>query len=207
MVLFLFLLALPGNSRAQDASAGTPAQKLIIAGLPNSACITHTLCRGGQPRREGYAELKKLGIEIVVDFRTENGEIKNEQGHVESLGMRFVSLPWSSWHDPRRDEIISFFSLLRENPGKKIFVHCEYGADRTGLMIALYRVVTEHWTPDQAVAEMKMFNFHSFLYSHLAKYVRGFPAYLTTDPSLASMITSPRPPAPGTTHPSSELNQ
>ena len=86
-----------------------------------------TLYRGAQPKREGYAELKKLGIEIVIDFRTEDDEIHTEQGHVESLGMRFVNLPWSSWHNPRRDEIISFFSLLRENPGKKIFVHCEFG--------------------------------------------------------------------------------
>jgi len=195
------------NSPAPTAPEKAPAVKLAIAGLPNSACITPTLCRGAQPKREGYTELKKLGIEIVLDFRNEKDEIQTEQSHVESLGMRFVSLPWSSWHNPRREEVILFFSLLRENLGKKIFVHCEFGSDRTGLMIALYRLVIDHWTPDQAVEEMKAFNYHTLLYSHLARYVRAFPARLTGDPELAFLISGPTQPAAGTKQSSTEHNQ
>jgi tyrosine-protein phosphatase SIW14 len=195
------------NSPAPTAPEGVPAVKLTIASLPNSACITPTLCRGAQPKREGYTELKKLGIEIVLDFRNENDEIQTEQSHVESLGMRFVSLPWSSWHNPRRDEVISFFSLLRENLGKKIFVHCEFGSDRTGLMIALYRLVIDHWTPDQAVEEMRAFNYHALLYSHLARYVRAFPARLSGDPELAFLISAPTQPPASAKQPSTEHNQ
>jgi len=211
LVLSSTLFSAPRNRasahpQAQTAPERSASQTLTIPSLPNSACVTPTLYRGAQPKREGYAELKKLGIEIVIDFRTEDDEIHTEQDHVESLGMRFVSLPWSSWHNPRRDEIISFFSLLRENAGKKIFVHCEFGSDRTGLMIALYRLVSDRWTPDQAMEEMKAFHYHSFLYSHLGKYVRAFPAYLTTDPGLASLISSPMRPTAATTQPSSEYN-
>ncbi len=199
----------PGSASSHETAApeGAPAVKLTIASLPNSACITPTLCRGAQPKREGYTELKKLGIEIVLDFRNENDEIQTEQSHVESLGMRFVSLPWSSWHDPRREEVISFFSLLRENLGKKIFVHCEFGSDRTGLMIALYRLVVDHWTPDQAVEEMRAFNYHALLYSHLARYVRAFPARLTGDPELAFLISAPTQPPASAKQPSTEHNQ
>lgn len=185
--------AIPADLRAQGASLGALARKLEIPSLPNAACITPTLYRGAQPGREGYAELKKLGIEIVVNFRSDKDEVQTEQRHVESLGVRFISLPWSSWRDPQRDEIISFFSVLRENPGRKVFAHCEYGADRTGLMIALYRLVEERWTPKAAVAEMKAFNYHYILYSHLAKFVVGFPAFLAADPSFASIINTPEP--------------
>jgi hypothetical protein len=103
---------------------------------------------------------------------------------VQAAGMRFVSIPWSAHSNPTRAQVMSFFSVLRDNPQNKVFVHCEAGADRTGTMIALYRVGRDHWTPQQAVAEMKMFHFHSLYFPHLARYVDLFPAALQADPSL-----------------------
>jgi tyrosine-protein phosphatase SIW14 len=161
-----------------------PPQRISISSLPNAAEVTPNLYRGAQPDPSGYAQLKNLGIEVVVDFREEKSEVKDEQARVSAAGMRFVSIPWSPLNNPTRAQIISFFSVLRDNPQKKIFVHCEAGSDRTGVMIALYRIELDHWTTEQALAEMKLFRFHNVLYAHLARYVRAFPAAVIADPAL-----------------------
>jgi len=190
------------SSPAQIGPTGAPAKTISIPGVPNAGSVTSTLFRGAQPEGAGYAGLQKLGINVVVDFRPENGVANSERKAVESLGMRFVSLPWNAVALPTRDELLSFFTLLRDNPDKKVFIHCEYGRDRTGVMIALYRIAVDRWTPEQAIGEMKEFHYHSWIYPHLARYVRAFPATLAADPSLAITVLRPRP-SPAAAQPSS----
>jgi tyrosine-protein phosphatase SIW14 len=184
------------STSAQIAPIGAPAAVMVIQGVPNAGNINGTLFRGAQPHDSAYADLQKLGMSIVVDLRGESGEVSAEKKSVESLGMKFVNLPWNGAGLPSRDELLTFFTLLRDNPDQKIFLHCQYGADRTGVMIALYRIAVDHWTPEQAIAEMHEFHYHSFTLPHLAKYVKAFPAALAADPSLAGAVPAARPAAP-----------
>jgi tyrosine-protein phosphatase SIW14 len=186
------------STNAQISPIGARATSITISGVPNAGSVTGTLFRGAQPTGNAFADLQKLGMNIVVDFRGEGGEVSAEKKSVESLGMKFVSLPWNGGSIPTRDEILTFFTLLRDNPDQKVFIHCEYGADRTGVMIALYRIAVDHWTPEQAISEMKDFHYHSFMLPHLAKYVKAFPAALAADPSLASAVPGARPSPPVT---------
>ena len=184
------------STAAQIAPMGARATSMAIQGVPNAGNVNGTLYRGAQPHDSSYADLQKLGMGIVVDLRGESGEVSAEKKAVESLGMKFVNLPWSGAGLPSRDELLTFFTLLRDNPDQKIFLHCQYGADRTGVMIALYRIAVDHWTPDQAIAEMKDFHYHSFMLPHLAKYVKAFPAALAADPSFAGAVPAARPSGP-----------
>jgi tyrosine-protein phosphatase SIW14 len=195
---FLSVLALifAVPTHAQIAPVGARSTSITIQGVPNAGSVTGTLFRGAQPKDSAYADLQKLGMNIVVDFRGESGEVSAEKKSVESLGMKFVDLPWNGAGQPSRDQLLTFFTLLRDNPDQKVFIHCQYGADRTGVMIALYRIAVDHWTAEQAISEMKDFHYHSFMLPHLAKYVRAFPAALAADPSLAEAIPGARPSAP-----------
>jgi protein tyrosine phosphatase (PTP) superfamily phosphohydrolase (DUF442 family) len=184
------------GASAQIAPIGARATSITIQGVPNAGSVTGNLFRGAQPNYSAYAGLQKLGMDIVVDLRYESSEISSEKKAVEAAGMQFVNLPWSGTGLPSREQLLTFFTLLRDNPDKKIFLHCQYGADRTGVMIALYRIAVDHWTPEQAIAEMKDFHYHSFMLPHLAKYVRAFPATLAGDPSLAGSVPGPRPSPP-----------
>jgi tyrosine-protein phosphatase SIW14 len=184
------------STSAQIEPIGARATSITIPGVPNAGSITPELFRGAQPNDSAFAGLQKLGMNIVVDLRGEGGEVNAEKKSVEALGMKFVSLPWNGSGLPSRDELLTFFTLLRENPDQKIFLHCQYGADRTGVMIALYRIAVDHWTPEQAISEMKEFHYHSFTLPHLAKYVKAFPAALAADPSLAGAVPGARPEAP-----------
>ena len=79
--------------------------------------------------------LAKMGIDIIVDV----GSDKRERQEATRLGMQYVSIPWHCYH--KRDEVFArFLRLVRENPDKKVFVHCRFGDDRTGMMVAAFRI-------------------------------------------------------------------
>ncbi len=186
-----FAFVLSTTSARQAPLPADSAEKINLQGIANAARVNSMLYRGAQPRLEALPELKKLGIGVIVDFRDDANSIEWEKKGVESQGMTFVSIPWSASKNPSREKVAAFFSTLNDNTGKKIFVHCERGADRTGTMIALYRIAYDHWTPDQAVAEMNAFHYWNHLFPNLERYVEAFPTTLANDPSLAGQTVPP----------------
>ena len=170
----------------------TPAQPVPRPGLRNFAIVSDHLYRGGQPLDAGFTELKKLGVDIVVNMRDEPAEIARERALVEAQGMRYVSIPWRGKENPKTEQVAQFLKVVRENPDRKVFVHCERGAERTGLMVACYRMSSEGWTPEKALAEMEKFGFRGLRFGHLKRFVREFPALLLRDPSLKNVAQDRR---------------
>ncbi len=179
LVAAMLLTAAGVHHAAQQA---TPPGPSSLAGVPNFGRVSATLYRGGQPSDEGLLALKKSGVEIVVNFRNEPDRIEKERHEVEALGLRYVSIPWSSWHAPSNQQVAEFLELLRANPQKKTFVHCHHGSDRTGVMVAAYRIAFDNWTPAAAIEEMNAYHFHRFWMSHLKHYIEGFPQQLARNP-------------------------
>jgi tyrosine-protein phosphatase SIW14 len=177
------------NGPAQPAitrvSFGAPAEKLKLAGVHNAAKVSDALLRGAQPSAEGLAELKTLGVTTIVDLRGNSGK-GWERAQAESLGMRFINIPVHGWSPPGNVQVAQFLRLFQD-PAQRIFVHCHYGEDRTGVMVAAYRISQQNWTADQAVAEMYSFGFHYYLYPAMKSYVRKFPAMYVADPVFASL--------------------
>lgn len=197
---FLVILPLAPCAPAQSAvnAAATPAakpvygQKLKLAGLPNAGKIDDVLYRGAQPHKEGFAELKKLGIGTIVDLRAEDHDkILWEQQQAEALGIRFVRIPVDGWSAPSSEQVAQFLVLFREPSSGKVFVHCHYGHDRTGVFVAAYRIALKNWTADQAIQEMNFFGFSNFWHPVMKSYVRDFPALLKSSPDLAKFADKP----------------
>ena len=175
-----------------DAPVSTPTKEhslgrsLTIAGVPNAGEVTPTLYRGGQPTPRGFKALAKMGINIVVDLR---GSRQGESEQVTKLGMQYVSIPWHCPF-PKDDAFARFLILLRQNPGKKVFVHCRLGDDRTGMTIAAYRMAEENWTAMQAKQEMEAFGFtlpHHFICPSLSSYEETFPQRFRSNPAFDSL--------------------
>lgn len=175
---------LPSQTELASGSADlrrNAAPDRELKGVPNFAEVTPYLYRGGQPTAEGLQALAATGINIVIDSR---GFDQREQAEVTRLGMRYIAIPW---HCPfPKDEVFaSFLAVLRDNPRRKIFVHCRLGDDRSGMMIASYRMADEGWTSAQAMDEMKAGGFtlsHHFICPGLAHYEKEFPHRFATDP-------------------------
>jgi len=191
--LFLFLPLRIFAQTAAPASAPslTPrafGQKLQIAGVHNAGKITDFLYRGAQPKEAGLSELKLLGVTTIVDLRGEDQEkVTWERNRAESLGMRFVHIPVSGWSPPTDEQVVQFLSLFRGEPGQRIFVHCRFGDDRTGVLVATYRMAFEKWSAEQAMKEMYFFGFNGFWHPAMKSFVRDFPARLNSSPALASL--------------------
>lgn len=161
-------------------------EKLKLEGLPNAGKIDETLYRGAQPRKEGFAQLKKLGITTIVDLRGEDPrKIAWERKQAEDLGIRFVSIPVGGWSPPSNEQVAQFLSLFGNGNTGKVFVHCHYGDDRTGVFVATYRMARDGWSAEQAVKEMYFFGFNGFWHPAMKSYVRKFPTSLESAPALA----------------------
>jgi tyrosine-protein phosphatase SIW14 len=195
---FLFVLLFSFHSRSvpfretlHDSSFSSPAiaQKISIPGISNAGKVSEALFRGAQPDLSRLDELEKLGITTIVDLRRESHHLREqEQLRAESLGMHFLSIPVGGFSTPTSAQLAEFFTLLRETPPQKIFVHCEFGEDRTGVFIASYRVAFEQWTPDQAVAEMLRFGFNRRWHPSMATFIQALPDRLRSDAALKSAL-------------------
>ena len=198
---FLFLLAVlsfapaPIRCLAQSPPLASPtpafAEKISLDGIHDAGKVSDQLFRGAQPTLSSLAQLKTLGITTIVDLRRESPHTReNERHRAESLGLRFVHIPVGGFSTPSSAQLAQFFSLLRETPPQKIFVHCEFGEDRTGVFIASYRIAFQHWSAGQALAEMYAFGFHGHWHPNMAAFVRALPARLQSDPTLKAALSA-----------------
>ena len=169
------------KQETQSPKVRAIGRRLKEKGVTNFGEVTPQLYRGGLLKGDGLQALKRLGVNVVVDTHAHD---KNEEKEVEALGMKYVAIPWHCpW--PKDEVFAKFLKVLHENQGKKVFVHCRLGDDRTGMMVAAYRMAEEGWTPGEAMTEMKSFGFsrsHHLICPSLARYEKEFPARLKNDP-------------------------
>jgi protein tyrosine/serine phosphatase len=131
-------------------------------------------------------ELKHLGVTTIVDLRGEDPKRReSEQREAEKLGMRFVNIPVSGWDPPSNEQVAQFLALFRNTPKEKIFVHCRFGDDRTGVFVAAYRMAYEGWPATQAMNEMYFFGFNGLWHPSMKAFIRDFPERLKSAPALA----------------------
>lgn len=163
------------------------AEKSRRENLPNFGEATPALYRGAQPSKAGFEMLAKMGVNMVVDLR---GDRDSERKIVTGLGMEYVPLPWECSF-PQDKTFADFLTLLRKNRGKKVFVHCRLGDDRTSMMIASYRMAEEGWSAERAEKEMEKYGF-SFLHRRLIcfgllSYEEHFPERFRRSPAFREL--------------------
>jgi protein tyrosine phosphatase (PTP) superfamily phosphohydrolase (DUF442 family) len=160
-----------GNNRRQ---AGTVydqnkwAKSIELPGLPNFYKVSKDLYRGAQPTAEGMKQLEKLGIKTVINLRamhSDGDEIKGTALAYEHINMTTLNI--------EDKHVIHFLQIVTDPNRTPAFVHCQHGADRTGTMCAVYRIIIQGWSKDEAIKEMTKggFGYHS-IWQNLPKYVR-----------------------------------
>lgn len=151
---------LPGNVRVSERLFGLP-------GLANVGQVAPGIIRGAQPMADGYATLKAMGINTVVNLRKHHGERKA----VETAGMRYVAIPMSYWWVVEPALVRKALSVLADPANQPVFIHCSTGLDRTGVVVAVYRMEVDGWSREEALQEMEAFGFHD-IWFELKKTVR-----------------------------------
>jgi protein tyrosine/serine phosphatase len=116
--------------------------------------------RGGQPEQRDYADLASIGVRTVIDL-THDGR-SDERGLVERAGMKFYRIPLTTSERPSHAAVTQFLKLVNDSANWPVFVHCQGGRHRTGVMTAVYRMSQNGWTADLAYQEMKRYHFEGF---------------------------------------------
>ena len=125
------------------------ATKMEAPPLSNFYRVTPELYRGAQPDAAGMKKLKELGIKTIVNLRLAHGD-KDEIG---TLGIDSVHIRVDAFK-PEMDDLVEFLLVATDPNRTPVFVHCQRGTDRTGLAVAVYRIVVCGWTKTQALDEM-----------------------------------------------------
>jgi len=147
----------------------------VAAGVPNFHQVNERIYRGAQPSGQGWNSLAKLGIKTVIDLRPEREHsCKAEKLAVEAAGMHYVNVQLSGVHAPSDKQISKMLALV-DDSASPIFVHCRRGADRTGTVIACYRITHDGWSNRRALREATSYGMSWFEFG-MQRYVLAFHA-------------------------------
>ena len=134
----------------------SPVDKIDAPGVGNFHQVDDHIYRGAQPTYAGFKSLAKLGIRTVIDLR-EGAEVRDkEKKAVENAGMHYVHVPFARFNAPTDQQIATVFNVLNDPSAWPVFVHCKRGADRTGTVIACYRIAHDRWDNEKALTEAKL---------------------------------------------------
>ena len=127
--------------------------------ISNFGQMDERFYRGARPGKNDYQALAALGIKTVIDLTDNSREY--EQPAVEAAGLRYVNIPIVDKSYPSTAQVNAFLKVVDDPSTGKFFVHCAGGRHRTGLMGAVYRFNHDHWSFDQAYAEMLQYDFYT----------------------------------------------
>ena len=177
----IVLLAIPGFG-AQAESVGAPrptdwANPIVgVPGLKNLYRVTPTLYRSAQPQNEGlsYIDAQRplepggKSIKTVLSLR-----VLHQDSDKASSGsmVRYEQIFFKTWH-PEDEDVIKLLRIVTTPALQPVLVHCHYGSDRTGTMIAIYRIAVQGWSKEAALLEMTQggYGFHP-MWKQLTYYV------------------------------------
>lgn len=160
IMAILLLGALGGPSLAPPADRADirRAERIEgLKGLSDVALVAPGLYRGGTPREGGMDALSKLGVRTIVNLR--HFHKRTEGALAEKAGIKYIWLPIPSSGEPSDETLQRFLAIVQDREAQPVYVHCYRGKDRTGTMIAAYRILIEGWTTKDALGEMQEFGF------------------------------------------------
>lgn len=146
--------------------AVAPAES--IPALPNFYQVTPNLYRGAQPTAEGMRRLEAMGVKTVLSLRAFN----DDESLLPGTTLAHPRIRFKTWH-PEDEDVVRFLRIVTDPKNAPVFVHCQHGSDRTGTMIAIYRIAVQGWDKEEAIREMVDggYGFHP-LWENLKDYLR-----------------------------------
>ncbi|MDR3606547.1 MAG: tyrosine-protein phosphatase [Oligoflexia bacterium] len=159
------------------ASQGSSQASLPGFVIDNFFEVTPKLYRGANPGSAGIAALEKMGIKTIIDLQggdldsglpydfialEEPGElpanIAAERDETTHHHMQFLNSPLDSLREitPAEDfDIDMTLGVMADPESQPVYIHCQHGKDRTGLLVALYEVKYLGYSVEQAHEDME----------------------------------------------------
>jgi protein tyrosine phosphatase (PTP) superfamily phosphohydrolase (DUF442 family) len=171
LILSLALILFAGTCEAGLGAPGDllfSGQSLVVEGVPNLHKVSDDVYRSAQPTKAGLSNLKAMGIKTVIDLRGRRSEARM----AANAGLGYEEIPMNAWH-PEAEDAVKFLQIISDKKKTPVLVHCQHGADRTGVLCAVYQVAVQGWTKERALQEMtgRTFGFHS-IWINLVRWIK-----------------------------------
>lgn len=129
--------------------------------------VTDQIYRGPHP--EMMIDLQRLGIRSILSLQTGaqdmfRGRTYVEDEEAEKVGISVSHLRLDNLRPPTKDQVTRCLRVMTYPPALPIYVHCKHGVDRTGFIIAAYRVLVQGWDVEDALEEMYELGHHRWFY-------------------------------------------
>ena len=177
LALLLSVLAYSANAQDLQASPSAgrnPAWAQKVADLPEVPklfFVEPNFYRSPQPTKAGFeAMVMRKGLRSVVNLRASH----SDDSLIQGLGLRLFDFKMHAWHIEREDVVGALRALRSETRTGPTLLHCTLGADRTGLVAALYRMIYQGWSRQAALEEMEDggFGFHD-IWINIPSFIDG----------------------------------
>ena len=167
LLLFLASFAAVPALADQPARPAEWAKPTPSAALKNFFRLDDKVYRSAQPDRKGFEELKRLGIRNVLSFRDHHADDRDAKG----LGLMLYRVKMEAG-EISDEQVVDSLRIIRTAKGP-IVIHCWHGSDRTGLISAMYRILYQNWSKEEAIEELMKggYGYHS-LYRNIPEYIR-----------------------------------
>ncbi len=143
------------------------AQPWNVPGVPNVFKVDEGVYRSAQPTAEGIRNLREQGFETILNLRS----LHSDRAGIGETGLAYEHIRMKAWR-PTEAEVVRFLQIVCNPRRQPVLVHCQHGADRTGAMCALYRILVQGWSKEEALREMRQggYGFHA-VFAHLSKFI------------------------------------
>jgi tyrosine-protein phosphatase SIW14 len=154
-------------SAAERNHQSSPAQSVEGSRIDNIYRVSAELYRSGQPSAQQMHELQAMGVKSILNLRQYNSDDKEARG--TTLQLYHIRMNAGRIND---EQMIEALSVISRAP-KPVLVHCWHGSDRTGAVVAMYRIVFENWTKQAAIDELMQpqYGHHETVYRNIARYI------------------------------------
>jgi protein tyrosine phosphatase (PTP) superfamily phosphohydrolase (DUF442 family) len=147
-----------------DSKECALATTIAAPAISNFDIVSEGLWRGAAPSNQALQKLADSGVKTIVDLRMAGQGAQEEASRAKKLGIKYVHIPLG-FMGPSLFKVGQFLNIVNNPANQPVFVHCRYGADRTGALVAVFRVIHDHWSFNQAYTEMRSHHFKPWLAS------------------------------------------
>ena len=145
MVVMLLLLSGSASASAQVVTN--------YPEIPRFQQVSERLYRSGQPRSDGLSRLRQLGINTIINLRGASKSTRAGEVEARALGMNYFNVALPNWGRPQDARVTRILEIIAAPENGRVLVHCKDGVDRTGMIVAIYRMKHEGWSSNEALVE------------------------------------------------------
>lgn len=158
---------------AAVAAGGAVSQESQGKVLPNFHQVNEHLYRGAQPLSGGMRLLAARGIKTIINLRGEDEGTRAEEQDARAAGLRYFNVPMRDLSRPKDEQVERVLAIINDSRNWPVLVHCNHGKDRTGTIIACYRISHDGWTSEKAKAEAKHYGM-SWVQFGMKDYIKDY---------------------------------